>query len=391
MRARVHILPAAALLLGSVAAPAAAMETSTRVRAAVAAGHDSNPLRVSGDRGGGGGFTELRLDFTLGVDTGEHTGLFLDLGGRQRWHVTDLSGADALTADVRVGLEWTPWRRQHKHVAILIGGSYGLQRLEFIDRATGRVFEVVEDPTPTPPLTRAIPDRLDVDQAGAFVHLRWKTGRRVRIFLDTAFVRSDYLDDFEGSNVLEPLDHDRWTVTPGVRLVLNRHARLTLSVTRSTADYTGRLARDLAGTRVAGVLNEYRYTTHRLSLDLLHGRNWETSFGVNTTARDDLYAGYYDYGGSSVFGFVKHAITPKASWQLFASFRELDYDNATVSNALDAEFRSSDASRFVGRLEYALNDSFLLFAEGGHQDANSNDPDYTYTRDWAMTGIRYRR
>ena len=381
---------AALLLLAGVARPAPAVETTARVQAGVAAGYDANPLRVSGGSEGGG-FTELRLDLALGVDLGDRTGLFVDLDGRQRRHVTDLSDADFLTARARAGFNWTPWRSGRRHLSLAGGGSYGLQRLTFIDRATGAVYEIVEDPSATPPVIRSIPDRLDVDRAGAFLNLRARLSRRVRVFLDTALERNDYAEDYDGSNVLESLDHDRLTLTPGVRLILHSRARLTLSVTGTMADYDERLARDLAGDPAPGVLNEYRYITHRASLDLLPGRSWETSFGVNTVDREDPYAGYYNYGGTALFAFVKNSFTPRTTWQLFASYRELDYENATVSSAPDSEFRSSDAMRFVGRVEHSLTDSLLFFAEGGYQNSDSNDPDYTYERDWAMAGFRYRR
>ena len=376
-------------MLAGDARPAWAVESDLKLQAGAVAGYDNNPLRV-GSNGSGGAFSELRLDMAWKLSPGKRADFFLDLGARQRSHAGDLSNADFTTADLRAGIGWTPLRGETRQFSLALGGLYSLQRLTFVDRATGQVYTVVEDPAPIPPVTRSIPDRLDLDRSGTFLDLRWKLNRRVHLFLDTALHRNDYVEDYAGSNVLESLDHDLLTISPGISVIVHPRARLTASVVRSVADYAGRTALDLGGNPVPGVFAEYRYTTLRLSLDLLPGQRWETSFGAKAIGRDDLYASYYDFGGTSLYAWVKGTITPRATWQLFASYQELDYDNAVVSTTPATEFRSSDSLRLVGRLEHTLTSSLRFFVEGGHQDSDSNDPDYTYRRAWGMTGILYR-
>jgi hypothetical protein len=359
-------------------------------QAALYTGYDSNPLRLAGQERGGP-FAELRLDAIGSLRLSERAGLFVDAGGRGRLHDAPLSNANLAGLDVRAGSDITLARGTRSHLLVAVGGQYGRSRLTFTDRLTGEEYVVVEDRAATPPLTRAIPDRLDADAGGAFVNFRWRVNRRLILSLDTALDRIDYVEDYLDSDVLSSLDNRRLWIEPAAQVIFAGDIRLTVAVSRSAVDYDERPARDETGQEVPGVSTSYRYTGYRLALDFHPGPRWDARLGLSGNDRDDLFAGYYGYRDLAAYAWASRPLGPKDRLQGYISVRDLDYSLATVTDSPDGERRGSEVLRGVGRYERLLSKVLTLLVEAGLQRSRNPDPLYAYDRNWSLVGIRFRQ
>jgi hypothetical protein len=372
------------------AQPPHAAEPATGLAVTLAYGYDSNPLRLN-DGGEDGAYAELALGGGVNLGLNPRLRWFLNGGARTRDHESALSGADATTGDVRVGFEITPNPYAYRKLLIALGGLYGVSRSTFIDRATGRVYEVESDPPTDPPTAVPIADRFDADTSGAFLDLSWSVNRRIRLGLSALLEHADYVEDYTGSTALHPLDYRAFTLEPRLFVRLHRIMGLGLSVVRTDLQYDEHPALDGNGSEVSGTTREYDYTDLRINLRLAPGKRWILEAGLRGGARVDTFAGYYDFDSQVAYLSLSHRPGERSRLQLYASNRELDYDRAAVPGSVDGDLRASDVTRVVVRFDWRLQKWLELFGEGGTQQTGNADPIYAYERDWVLTGITFRR
>ena len=377
--------------LVAVLSPAVAGETETTYGVGVVAGFDSNPLLVS-DAGPSGAFTQLRLDggLTRYVGAGSAAAFFLDGHVARRTDESRTSDAGHDGGNLRLGVALSPGFAGHRLV-VFTGGRLAAYRGTFTDRATGRVYEAAVVPPTDPPSTMPIPDRLDFDNTGAFLNLRWKQGRRLTWSIETSWDRTDYVEDYAENTALDPLDHRSVTVRPGASFRLGDLATLAFHVALTDLDYDDRPALDEAGTKVPGTTRTYHYARHQLLLQVKPAEPWSLHVALAAGGRDDDYAGYYDSVSRSGSVAVGRYFGRKSRLQLIASLRDVEYDHATVSGDPTDEIRGSDERHFVGRFTRTIGEHLRWYVEGGTQQTDSRDPVFAYDRDWALTGIRFGR
>jgi hypothetical protein len=106
--------------------------------------------------------------------------------------------------------------------------------------------------------------------------------------------------------------------------------------------------------------------------------------------RDDLHAGYYDSTGWIGYAWTGRDLGERARLQCFGSWRELEYDRAVVASDPDGDFRGSETLKFIGRYERKIAEHLNLYLEAGTERSEDRDPVYTYHRNWASTGFRFR-
>jgi hypothetical protein len=349
-------------------------------------GHDSNPLRVSGD-GPNGLFTQLALDAGYSRVVSPSVALFANGVAQARLYESSVSDADWASGNLRAGIGYSPRGLTHR-LALAAGGFYGLGRSTFTDRATGEVYEV--DSISTPGATVLIPDRFDYDSYGAFVNASWRQNDRLRFFLDTAWERSDYANDYTRNTDLYPLDHRSLTVEPGLSVQLNRMVGMGFSVALTDLDYDARPALDAAGFAVPGTTSKYRYAQYRVTFLVRPTTRWFVRLSLRSDDRNDTFAGYYDYGSLSAYASVDRDLTPRSRVRFHASWRRLDYDTATVPDEPEL-IRATDVRRLLGRYERTFSRRLRWFVEGGTQDAGSRDPVFAYDQNWFLSGVQFRR
>ena len=387
-QARVLVLSAlAGLFLVSAGLSA---ETELDLGVGLSVGYDTNPLRIAGD-GANGAFSQLDLQAGVEVGITERVGWFLAGRGEARRYGSGLGNGDFDSAELELGFSFTPNPRSARKLALVVGGFYGLARSTFVDRASGEVYRVVVDPLPVPPTTLALPDRFDANLSGAFFNMSWRVQRRVQLMLETRYEEADYVEDYYALTGLEKLDYRVRTMRPGVKFQLGGVAVLTLEAVRTDLDYRQQPALDAGGAQVPGTLREYGYADLRVTLRVVPAPRWNLRIGAMDGRRDDVYAGFYDYGARLAFASVDYDAGRQGRAQLYLSQRDVDYDEAVVPGSVTGEVRGSATRQVVARYDRTLRRDLGWFLLGGIQDTDSADALFTYKRSWLQSGFRYRR
>lgn len=375
----------------SVLTPAVAGETETTYGVGAAVGFDSNPLLVSGD-GPSGAFTRFRLDggLTRYIGPGSTAAFFLDGDVTSRIDESRTSDAGRDGGNLRVGVALSPGFAGHRLV-VSTGGRLAAYRGTFTDRATGEVYEAAVAPPTDPPSTTPIPDRLDFDNAGAFVNLRWKQGHRLTWSVETSWDRTDYGEDYAGNTDLDRLDHRSVTVRPGASFRFGDVATLAVNVALTDLDYDDRPALDETGTKVPGTTRTYHYARYQALVLVKPAEPWSFHVALGAGGRDDDYAGYYDTVSRSGSVALGRHFGSKSRLRLIASLRDVEYDHATVSGDPTDAIRGSDERYFAGRFTRTIGEHLRWYVEGGTQQTDSPDPVFAFDRDWVLTGFRFGR
>jgi hypothetical protein len=366
--------------------PARAAQVDGDWRFSLAAGHDSNPLKVVGE-GDGAAYYSLHAGAGFDWKLGDSWTWFGDIDGMARIHDTGAGDADTVDGGVRAGLAWRPGRR----LQIRAGAGWEAYRSTFTDRATGDVYVVETDPPTIPASTVEIPDRFSHDTTRVFTQLSYKAGRRVRLSLDVDRNENRYVEDYSAATNLDPLDSTAVGVEPGVSVRISENVALRLSSGWVSVDYDALPALDAAGEPVPGTTRAYRYLAHRLVIAFDPFPGWDFNLGLGLTDRSDQAAGYYDYGAGAGYASVWRSLGERSRLGLYASVRNLTYDNATVFGDPASELRASDVRRYSCRFERRFGDTTRWFAEGGGQETDNTDPLFVYKRRWLAAGIDLRR
>ncbi len=350
----------------------------------LATGVDTNPLEVSSD-GPNGSYTLLGLNGNFSSELSERTRYFLDGSVRARLYESTASDADRTAGHVRTGFSLLPQRWGHGRLAFTFGTEYSIRRSTFIDSETGNVYDISTGSGPV-----AIPDRYDYDDLELFFKTYWKLNRRVRLSLGTEWHQADYVKDYPEIPDFYPLDSTSLVVTPEIRLRINGMATLYASVKFIDRDYDNRPALDMGGDDVAGTNREYHDTRYSLTI-LLRPEQWKIRLGLSGADRSDTYVGYYDYASAGSRLSIQREIGTRSSVQLYASARELEYDNALVPGDPSQETRGKDVTRFKARYDRKFLQSFSWFVEGGSERTDSQDPYWAYDSDWIQAGVKFTR
>ena len=75
--------------------------------------------------------------------------------------------------------------------------------------------------------------------------------------------------------------------------------------------------------------------------------------------------------------------------RFFASLRELDFDHATVTGDPADGIRGSDERSYVARWSRSFGERLSWYMEGGAEQTESQDPGFSYDRNWVLSGIRF--
>ena len=381
-----HFACSSLLALACLSAAARAAETDPHLSVTIAPGFDSNPRELSDDSLAGpegGWYTELGLDTGLGIKVNPSLGFMMDLDGVVRSYESDASGADRTWANARAGIRFTPYRNGNRGFAVAAGGVYGMYRSTYLDPATGDTYLMFDGTNDVP-----VPDRFDYDTTGAFVDLRWIAHERLLIYLDSSMERRHYVESYEP--LLPSLDDESISLEPGVLVELSHWLTLDISYAWTDRSYDELAALDPNAAEVPGEERAYRDNGASITLGFEPSKTLQFAIGMSSSARQDLYAGYYDNAGTTAFGSVKFAAGDRTRLNAFVARRDLEYEMATVDNTVNGETLDSARTLIVGRAEHDMNDHFTLFGEAGTDKSENRDPLFTYDRTWAHAGLRFR-
>lgn len=352
------------------------------VRAGLSYGVDSNPLELASDERSGA-FTEAAIGVQYGPSPRSRLGFVAEARGVRRWYQGAVDGADTGWSDARAGLAAVPYASGSRRFAILAGGTGSSYRMTLIDPDTGEIYRQVSGSG----TTVSIGDRLDFDSHGAFVDLRWQTGRSLLLYVNGEWTRRDYVEDYEGSAGLESLDDRTTTVEPGVRARIARGVVLDLSWARSRREYDELSSLDENAVEAPGEEREYVTSRWQAAVRLDPRGRWEVLAGYRSTSRSDRHAGYYDTRGASAVLSVGYSPGERTHLRLLVSDRTLAYQNASVNNDPSEPIRRSGIVRYVGRVEREIGSYLTAFASAGREDYDSRDPAYVHDRTWVQAGL----
>jgi hypothetical protein len=372
-----------------VTSGAIAAETQTSYGIEVLAGYDTNPLLVSDD-GPNGANGQLRLEGSVLhlFGGGSTAALFADGRTAGRFEGSRTADAGEQSGDLRAGLAITPSVGGGRLV-ISVGGRLAAYRGTFTDRSTGEVYLATVSPPTEPPTTIPIPDRLDFDAAGTFLNLRWRKGSRWSVFTLASADRTSFVEDYTATTDLDSLDYRALTVRPGASVSLGRGTVLDLHVARTEIEYEDRPALDANGSVVPGTQRKDELTHYGMTLVLAPGPGWKLDVGLAAIGRSDTHAGYYDSSGASGGLGLNRELSPTSALRLFAAVRDVDYDRATVTgDPADSDLLGSIERSYGARFTRGVGDRLSFQVEAGTQATDSQDPVFTYDRDWIYTGIR---
>ncbi len=381
---RLLVLLSIAVLVSGLSGDLAAAENELDYSLTLASGVDTNPLEVSAD-GPNGSFTLLGFSGNFSSDFSERTRYFLDGRVRSRLYESSTSDADRTAANVRTGFSLLPQRWGHGRLAFTFGTEYSVRRSTYIDSETGEIYDISTGSGPV-----AIADRYDYDDLELFFKTYWKLNRRIRLSLGAEWHQANYVEDYTEIPGFYPLDSNSLVLTPEMRLRINGMATLYASVKFIDRDYDDRPALDMAGDEVAGTHREYHDTRYSLTI-LLKPNRWKIRLGLSGADRSDTFVGYYDYASAGSRLSVQREIGTRSRVQLYASARELEYDNALVPGDPSLETRGKDVTRFTAKYDRQFLQRFSWFVEGGSERTDSQDPYWAYDSDWFQAGVRFTR
>jgi hypothetical protein len=347
----------------------------------LAAGYDSNPLRLAG-RESGAAFSELRGAASGQLELGAGTTAFATGSVSARIHERSARAADASYWDLRSGMRWSRRGEGARRVDLTVGGRMTGSRATFTDRLSGEVYSFGG---------AAVGDRFDANTTGGFAAARWVPQRRLRLQLGAEYERRNYVDDYAAVGGLDPIDSSAWLATPRVRFLVSDTVALEAGADWSSRSYEALPSVDATGTPIAGSARRDRGTAWRLSVDARPSARWDLSAGVVAAGRRDLGAGYYESDGKSAFVLAGLKAGKLNRIQLHLSEQKLDYAHATVANDPNGAVLGSDALRALARFERTLRSGMAFTVEAGVQRTNNVDPLYAYDRDWIQTAFRYKR
>ncbi len=366
--------------------------TDSTLQASVAYGYDSNPLDLNREVVTGpfeaprGDYTLLDLDARLAHKWSSRAGYFLSGSGQSRLYSSSLEDADTGSARAEAGVGFIIFARGERKLSAAVRGSYGVERSTFVDPATGLTYVTFADPNTLVP----IPDRFNIDVTSARVDLRLRTSRRLMFSLDSVLERQNYTDDYPDVPTLEPLDERTLTLMPGLRFDVSDRLRLEATATLSGQRYDALSALEEDATPAAGARRRYRTSGLRVAIRFAPREKWSFQAGLGGDSRDDVHAGYYD--STSVSGFVSASCDLSAVMRagLRVSRASFNYDRATLDFASNGDVRGGDLLYAAATLERDFGGHLTLFGEMGTVRSDNRDPLYTYDRNWAHAGIRYR-
>jgi hypothetical protein len=381
MRSRLLAAVAAACQLS--AAGLAWADIATKARVETSLGHDTNPLRLSGD-GSGEAFVELDAGASLVAAVGRGK---LRIGGEAalRAHEADRRAADTEWAQLQLAGVLPRLSPRTRPLDLTVGAFHERRRSTFVDRGTGEIYRVVSEQDPQ--LSVPIGDRLDSNALGLFTDVRYKLTPRLSLTFDGEWRSTSYAEDYAATTVLDPLDADTLQLEPGVRMRIAGPLLVSASVVHATIDYEARPALDAEGQVVPGTTREDELVEGRLVVQFAPSERWRLRAGFDHSDRTDLWAGYYDSTATRESLTYDRRLGASHSLLLRASRRSLEYERLTVEQDGAGDIRTSDEDRLFGRLTTRVNESFEWFGEVGVDRAESTDDDFTHRRDWVRAGI----
>lgn len=360
-------------------------EVGTRARVELAGGHDSNPLRISGD-GPGALFADLDVEARLTADVGTAE-LMVGLEGTQRFHDRERSAADAERGELRLAAALPSLGLGGRRLDLVCGAFHELRRSTFTDRRTGEVYLAasLDDPEVGVP----VGDRLNADTTGFFTDARFRLAQRLMVTFDGEWSDTRYEESHAATTTLDPLDATTLTLEPGLRYHVAGPVLIGGSLALTTVDYDSRQALDAQGEEIQGTTRRYELVQGRVVVQVAPGQRWRARVGLDRFDRADSHAGYFDSSASGLWIALDQRFGDRAELSIYGARRSSEYDNLTIDGAPDGEIRASDESRLRSRLSWRLNPHLQWFTETGIDRVDSTDVEYAHQRDWLRTGIAF--
>jgi hypothetical protein len=273
---------------------------------------------------------------------------------------------------------------------ITLGAKYDQRRTVFTDPLSGDPYNYIFVSQTGEIDSAEIPDRFNHDERSLFLDTRWTLNNSVRISLEAISRWTDYKEDYLELPDLHSLDHQTSTLRPGILFRMAGAAWVELYYAWTDRDYDHQTARLVSGEEVPEVTRSFRYSGYGGSLRYLPRGKYNFTVGFIGSERDDTHEGYYDSSGRTSYISASRDILDDSRLILFGSRRNLSYDHATIANRQDGDLRGSETVKFIARYEHGVTERVELFIETGIERSDDQDPLYSYDRDWAKTGIRYR-
>ena len=348
---------------------------SIEIDAEVAPGYDNNPFKLA-DRFNPDGawyldskikasqkFNNFRLRGTLkhrsyegASDDGDYTNIGLD-GRYKKKHM--LAGK---TASSQFSIR------------------YSNRDKTYVQRSTGQIGTFAG---------QQIKDRYDNSAWGAKAKTTLSLNKQVKTGLALDYQNKNY-DDLNIAG-LSNLDYDQFELSNHWGYQQSQRSDFGLVFGYAHRKFDDRREKTLLGASVAGTNLTYDYYFTALTHKYEFSSQLQSKVKLSYKVREDSGAGYYDTDDLKISAGLDYDINNDLTLATNLTYQDLQYDNGTTLDEIDAVLPGKSGYSLKVRLEKTLTTiqkAPLVLASGFKYDNfNSDDPLYEYDRFQAFVGL----
>lgn len=355
------------LLLGADSNPNELQESYQYINTAVAYGESRIELS----------HTPVRTGFYYQLEA--ESSLYQDDPGA----ISNPKYAEKTRTHADLGFKWRP-RMKYGRARYKFEMNYSSRDTTFVDNSTGNiaVFNGEE-----------IGDRFDAAWSGVSISGDLPISEEADFVFDLDAKDKQY-ESYETLG-LSNLDYLQYDLEMGFKKWIWPRTELVTLINAGVRQFVDKRTRDDQGAIVANSDLQYTLLGVDNSLEYNFTDRWKWRLGFKIDQRKDNEDGYYDTTEGEVFTRVQYRNGNYVKFVFSAAYVNRRYDNIDqVLNITEEEMKDKEGYRIKGEFvrnmyEWTRVPFDLIFGFKAESYQNSN-PDFTYDRDTAYFGVRWR-
>jgi hypothetical protein len=297
-------------------------------------GTDSNPFRLSDSLVPQ---SESYWRNELKLSLGEVAPWFMKVKFEDQQYSGD-DRADNTKVSGEVGVTTQFGQAKHELELSLNAGS---QDRTYVSRVTGQEFSFGGTP---------FGDRYDQTYQGAEAGFEFNLGKRQKILAEIEYQKRDYEDPtIDG---LSNLDYDSTKLELSWQNYIGNEFRYRISAHTGERNYDERLARDIDGNEIPGVIESYKLTGVDLQTRYRMGKKTYAYITIGLDQRTDNGGGYYDTDTKSLGFRLSHKTQSDSQLRLSLKYRDLSYDRGDIATDIETDAETPSSSGWTAIASY---------------------------------------